>query len=40
MVVLGDEVDEIHWDNNLIDLDEEAQTLKLKERICFISYKL
>jgi hypothetical protein len=32
-VVLDDAVDEIDLDNNLLDRDEEVQTLKLKRRI-------
>jgi hypothetical protein len=34
-VVLDDEVAEIDLDNNLLDQDEEVQTLKLKRKLWF-----
>jgi hypothetical protein len=39
-VVLDNEVDEIDLDNNLLDPDEEVQTLKLKARTFFVRSKL
>jgi len=36
-VVLDDEVDENDLDNNLLDRDEEVQTLKLKLKTVFLS---